>query len=924
MKHFYSLLLACVLPTAAFCQTVTTEPAIVQRSSRDITVTFHANRGNRGLMGVAASTPVYAHTGVILEGSDQWQNAPSWGDNDEKYRMTYAGTDTWTLTIPSIQTYYGLTDAQAASVTKLAFVFRTADNSREGKDEGNADIFVPVEPDGFAVKLSFEPYTTLLSEPTEIVLTVNSTASASLKLYVGDVSSQPIASADNTTQLSYTYRIYSPGETTITATGNSGNAVAEDKTTFTLVEASVAKDYPGGVPKMGAVENSDGSVTFCLAAPDKQSAMIVGDWNNYEYSNSQVMNYQDYNGHRYFWITIPGLADSKNHIYFYLIDNRKTVGDPYAELVLDPWNDRYIPSEVFPDLPEYPSAVVNGTPLAVYNSSMNDYNWEITDFKGVDQSNLIIYELLIRDFTGTENQSLGNGTIAGLLGKLDYLKELGVNAIELLPIMEFNGNNSWGYNTNFYFAPDKAYGTPDDYKRLVDECHKRGMAVILDIVFNQTDGLHPWYQMYEPARNPFYNASAPHAYSVLNDWNQDNPLVQQQFKDALKYWLTEYKVDGFRFDLVKGLGSNQSYDATYNPATNTWEGVTDAKTNRYNASRVARMRELHNAMREVRPDAYFINENLAGAQEENEMAQDGETNWANINHASCRYAAGQNSDTNLNRFYAPSDSRAWGSTVSYAESHDEERMAYYVRQNGVNGVKGSTSMTMRRLGSVAAIMLTAPGAHMIWQFQELGADQSTKNSNGGNNTDPKKVVWNYLNNSARAGLMNSYKELCHLRSDNPEFFAQGIPTTTIACNTANWNSGYYTTLKAGSDKAIYMVANPTTSTLTISLGGAPSGQTLKLLSASYGVTPTLNGTRVTLPAGAYAIYGTLNTVDVDEISIDSNSVKVYGGNGRIIVIGDYDTINAYNLSGTRVNPDNVSPGIYIVEIDGSTSKVAVN
>lgn len=923
MKNLFHLLLAFILPATAFSQVVTTEPAIVQRSSHDITITFHADRGNRGLAGVGSSTAVYAHTGVILSGSDQWQNAPSWGDNSAKYRLTYAGPDTWTLSIPSIQTYYGLTDAQAAAVSKLAFVFRTADNSREGKDEGNADIFVTVEPDGFAVKLSYSPNTTLLSEPTNVQLTVNSTAPASLKLYAGDASSEPIASADNTTQLTYTYRITTTGETAIIATGNDGNAVAEDVVTFNLAEASVAKDYPGGVPKMGTVDNGDGSATFCFAAPGKKSVMIVGDWNNYAYTNSQVMNYQDYDGYRYFWITLPGMADGTNHIYYYLVDNQISVGDPYAELVLDPWNDQYIPSDVFPDLPEYPSAIVSGTPLAIYNSRMNDYNWEINDFKGVDQSNLIIYELLVRDFTGTENQSLGNGTIAGVLGKLDYLKDLGVNAIELLPIMEFNGNNSWGYNTNFYFAPDKAYGTPDNYKLLVDEAHKRGMAVILDIVFNQTDGLHPWYQMYDPAQNPFYNASSPHAYSVLNDWNQDNPLVQQQFKDALKYWLTEYKVDGFRFDLVKGLGSNQSYDATYNPATNTWSGVTDAKTNSYNASRVARMKELHNAMREVRPDAYFINENLAGAQEENEMAQDGEINWANINHASCRYAAGQNSDANLSRFYAPLDSRTWGSTVSYAESHDEERMAYYVRQNGVSGVKGSTNMTMRRLGSVAAMMLTAPGAHMIWQFQELGADQSTKNADGGNNTDPKKVVWNYLNNAARAGLMNSYKEMCHLRNDNPEFFVQGIPTTTIACNTSNWNSGYYITLKAASDKAIYMVANPTTSNLTISLSGAVAGQPLKLLSASYGVTPTLIDTRVTLPAGAYAIYGTENTVDVDAISPDSETAKAYGGEGRIIVVGNYNHINAYNLSGSRVNPDNVASGIYIVDIDGTTSKVAV-
>jgi len=163
---------------------------------------------------------------------------------------------------------------------------------------------------------------------------------------------------------------------------------------------------------------------------------------------------------------------------------------------------------------------------------------------------------------------------------------------------------------------------------------------------------------------------------VLNDWNQDNPLVQQQWKDALKYWMTVYKVDGFRFDLVKGLGNNDSYGNTYNPATNMWGTPSDANTNRFNATRVARMKELHAAMKEVNPDAYFINENLAGAQEENDMAADGEINWANINTESRQFAMGYSSNSSLNRFYAPLDSRTWGSTVSYAESHDEERMAY--------------------------------------------------------------------------------------------------------------------------------------------------------------------------------------------------------------------------------------------------------
>ena len=142
------------------------------------------------------------------------------------------------------------------------------------------------------------------------------------------------------------------------------------------------------------------------------------------------------------------------------MDGTISVGDPYANLVLDPDNDKYIPASVFPDLPAFPADKVPNVCLAVYRSDLNDYDWQVKDFKGVDKDNLIIYELLLRDFTGTEGKALGDGTVRGAIEKIPYLKSLGINAVELLPITEFSGNISWGYNPNFYFAPDKAYGTP--------------------------------------------------------------------------------------------------------------------------------------------------------------------------------------------------------------------------------------------------------------------------------------------------------------------------------------------------------------------------------------------------------------------------------------------------------------------------------
>ena len=463
------MLLPCLCLDA---QVVTTTPSIVQRTSAPIVVTFHADQGNRGLAGMTSRAAIYAHTGVIIKGSSAWQHTSDWNKNEDKYKMTYVSVDTWQLTIPSIDEFYGTTPAD--EVEKLAFVFRNATGTKEGKTSDGGDIFVTVYPDSeLEMTFTSDESSPILTSLKSVNFTVNTSSDADIALYVGTLDSTPFASASGVTTLSKSYNISSPGNTDIIAKAVAGGVERLDTLSFCLAGTPVAKAYPGGVPKMGAVANADGTVTFCLAAPKKQNAFLVGSWNKYKITGDQYMYYHDYEGNRYFWTTVKGLSKDVDYLYYYYVDASRRVGDPYARLVLDPYNDKYIPSSVFPDMPAYPSDYVQNVPLAVYNSSADRYDWQVTDFKGVDQSHLIIYELLIRDFTGTEGEARGEGTIEGVMSKLDYLKGLGVNAIELLPIMEFNGNNSWGYNTNFYFAPDKAYGTPDDYRRLIDAIHSR-------------------------------------------------------------------------------------------------------------------------------------------------------------------------------------------------------------------------------------------------------------------------------------------------------------------------------------------------------------------------------------------------------------------------------------------------------------------
>ena len=861
-KLLCATVLAWLACAAANAQVITTNPAVVTESTKNLTITFHADWGNRGMAGLASNVKVYAHTGVITNLSKtnaDWRYCTSnWNTPQEKFRMANAGKNLWTITIPDIREFYGVPAGE--TIEKLTFVFHSTGVPAEGKTAVGGDITLTLLPENFP-------------EP-------------------------------------------------------------------------VKADFPGGNPVPGVTTNADGSATFCMLAPGKESVVLRGSWNDYKIVPEQQMNYTDTSdGMRYFWTTVSDVADGTDKIYYYLVDYQMEVGDAWARLVLDADNDKTISASVFPDMPVYPPRLVNSTmvqqsniPLAVYNSDADKYDWEVSDFKGVAPSDLIIYELLVRDFTGTEGQKKGNGTIQGAIGKLDYIKALGVNAVELMPVMEFSGNQSWGYNPNFYFAPDKAYGTPDDYRQFVDECHKRGMAVIIDVVFNHADGWHPWFNMYPPVTSPVFNAfgSAPHDYSVFNDWKQESTMVELQFEEALKYWLTAYKVDGFRFDLVKGLGYNDSYNnPTYDAAINEWGKPSNLEslTGQYNSSRVERMKKLHDAMRTVNPDAYFINENLAGEKEENEMAADGELNWVNVNYNSCQFAMGFQSGAELNNFYAPNYSRTWGSTVSYAESHDEERMAYKQKTYGATGVKGNADMSMRRLGSVAAQMILTPGAHMIWQFQELGDDQTTKNATGGNNTGNKKVVWSLLDKPANKSLHDSYANLCKIRNSNRALFTQDAETY-VTLNP--WTSGRSIALISGT-RQLLLVVNPAVSgnpiemfvPMTVDFGR------LELLDASPATTPALSAVSkrsiTGLAPGAYAVYGTPEASAIESVEAEASttgfSVEVVGGDitvtaadGRTLARNEFEV---YTTTGMQVSPEAPAKGIYIVRALGAAAKIRI-
>ena len=869
MKKLSFLILMLLGVAGIMRAQVSSDPAPLQEDSENVWIYFYADQGDQGLKGQPASQPVYAHTGVCTN-KGEWRYAPAWLDNSSKYQLVYVEQNVWKLYIGNIREYYGITDP-AETAEKLAFVFRNANGSRSGRAAGGGDIFLDVLDSGLQITLQSNLDGNVITpDNSTVTFTVASTKTAAITLKIGDSVIGEAQGKELVAQHSFT----SPGDYTVTATATADGETVTSSLSLYYMQAAQSKPYPGGSPVMGAVDNGDGSVTFCTAAPGKKNVSIVGSWNDYALSEAGEMFIDNVDGIEYFWQTVKGIKDGETYLYYYMVDGTTNVGDPYARLVLDPANDKYIPENVFPNLPQYPVGKVQDVCLAIYNSAINSYDWKVKDFNGVGKENLIIYELLIRDFTGTEGKAYGNGTVRGAIEKIPYLKSLGINAVELLPITEFNGNISWGYNPNFYFAPDKAYGTPDDYKEFIDECHRNGIAVILDMVFNQSDWQHPWYKMYAPGKNPMYNQTAPHAYSVLNDFNQGHPLVRRQWADCVRYWLEEYKVDGFRFDLVKGLGNNDSYINS-----------GDAATNAFNQSRIDNMRAIQLAMDEVNPSAYFINENLAEAKEENAMAVFGQLNWSNLNEQGCQFAMGYQDNSGLEGFYAPDWGRTKGSTVSYLESHDEQRLAYKQKTWGVAKVK-DTAIAMQRLGSAAAQMLMAPGAHMIWQFSEMGNDENTKNSNGGNNTDPKIVDWNLLDNPDRAGLVKCYSELAAIRNNNPSLFGSDAAFSS-ACRSTDWTYGRTLYSTSGTD-GIYTFVNPNVDkTVTFSFSfPEKDNAAYKILSQSFGQESTFDAVsgKVTVPANCYVVIGSaaINSVEDIEYDADESYVEYYNIQGMRI------------------------------------------
>jgi len=749
------LLFFLIISNITFSQ-VSTVPTI-PTALNEITIKFDAT----GTDLEDYTGDIYAHTGVITSNSTNnkdWKYViAGWTENISKAKLTRdkSNSNVYTLVIsPNVTTFYGVPTTE--TITNLAFVFRSSDTNKQ-----TVDLFVKLYEEGLNITFTEPSNGSAYNKNTSVNITAEASISADLELFVNGVSKK---TTTNTKNISTSILLTSTGTYTIKAVATSGSETSETEISIYVKSPTQNQTMPTGVSN-GFNNNGDGTATFVLLAPDKNDVLLIGDFNNWTVNE----NYQLYKDGEYFWITLNSLDADKEYAYQYLIDYEIKVADPYSEKILDPWTDQYINEGNYPNLKEYPTNLTKGY-VSTFKINEETYNWEVTDFTRPNQDNLVIYELHVRDFTISDSFN-------EVLTKLDYLEELGINAIELMPVNEFEGADSWGYNPALYFALDKAYGTKNAFKKLVDECHKRGIAVLSDVVFNHSYGQSPLVQMYwdsannkPAANNPWYNTDHNFVANTDAHWgsdfNHESPYTISFFNEVLEYWMTEYKIDGFRFDFTKGFSN------TIHNSSDPWGGKYDAK-------RIEILKNYADVVWNHSPSnkPYVIFEHLSDNLEETELANYGIMLWGNMNHSYNENTMGYE-DTN------PSDgiktdiswisykNRGWNNPnlIGYMESHDEERLMYknlqFGNSNGDYSVKNlNTALARQELAGM--FLFTIPGPKMIWQFGELGYDISI-NENG--RVGRKPIKWEYKDNVNRNQIYTTWATMIAFKTKYPEVF----------------------------------------------------------------------------------------------------------------------------------------------------------
>ncbi|MGF1480038.1 MAG: alpha-amylase family glycosyl hydrolase [Cyanophyceae cyanobacterium] len=484
-------------------------------------------------------------------------------------------------------------------------------------------------------------------------------------------------------------------------------------------------------------------VEFKLFAPYNKEAALFGCFSNWE----DIPMKKDDQG---YFRTQVELADGiyqykfrvRSKSWFFEPDQWVDVVDPYATDIDNPTQNGVV-------------RIKDGEKI------VDTYVWFHDDQPLPQNHELVIYEIHVHDFSGGEDDPYPRGTYKHVIEKLDYLSELGINAIELMPVKEYPGDYSWGYNPRYFFATESSYGTTAELKQLVDECHARGIRVLMDGIYNHSEASSPltqidhdyWY--YHEPRDPDNNWGPEFNYEHTDE-NLDVKPAWKFIGDTVHFWIKEYHIDGIRYDAARQIAN---YDFMH------W--ITDQ------TRQAASMKPFFNIAEHI-PETTSIT-NFDGPMD---------SCWHDsFYHTIKAHLSGET--FSLDELKDVIDCKRQGfmgatNVVNYLTNHDHERMMVELGQREI-----LDEAAFKRLKLGAVILMTAVGVPMIWMGQEFGDYHDL-------DPEPTKIDWSLLKNDLNRGLFEYYKGLIDLRkhnhalhTENIEFFFEDADSKVIAYT--RWN-----------------------------------------------------------------------------------------------------------------------------------------
>ncbi|WP_445750110.1 alpha-amylase family glycosyl hydrolase [Polaribacter sp.] len=914
---------------------------------KPVTITVDINSTQSNCNGLSNPAKVYMHAGIGNKSNAFGFNVVgNWGQDDGVGLMTNNGNGTYSITITP-QTYFNLSPIQIQTAAQMGMVFRNETGTQELKATGCKDFIFPVGK--VQVRITNPAASQVLvtsgqnlSITAQIDFQGSTTVQGSIQVFLNDVSVATATCGFPNCNATIT-NITQGGTVRVVGTPPNSTETGQASFQIILVPTVVQEAMPNGLLD-GINYGSDATkATLVLTAPGKDFVQVAGSFNNYTPTAVDVMKRDPSTGK--YWLEISNLTPGKIETYQYWVYDQTPVAgspsivktaDPFSTLVLSPFDDPWISDATYPNLPTYPSG--QEREVTVLQTGKTAYNWTVTNFQKPKKEDLIVYEVLIRDFDANRN-------FQDLIDRISYFKNLNVNAIQLMPVMEFEGNESWGYNTSFHMALDKFYGTEEKFKEFIDVCHQNGIAVILDVALNHAFGRNPMVRMWmndpdndgwgDPSSdNPYFNQTARHSYNVGSDFNHQSALTQEYTKRVVKHWIEDFKIDGFRWDLTKGFTQNCS-------------GSDEGCTNSYQQDRVDVLKSYADYSWSLDADHYVIFEHLGSDNEEQQWAnyRDGIMMWGKMTDEYNELTMGNSGNKNFNRMGHKSRGYSRPRLMGYAESQDEERLMYKNIAFGNNSTASHNvrdlNTALSRMSALGAVTLTIPGPKMIWHFGDLGMDISIftcpdgSYNNDGCKLDTKaQPQWtdNWLTNANRKKIYDDWSRINALKINEPVF--EGDYTITSGSLTPRIDI-YDTNIPETGLRNVVILANFDVVQQTVNTNFPLAGAWVDLMDATNNTT--YSASTITLQPGQFRIFGNkAATLSNDDIAFDKNILQLYPNptSSSFSLSKEVQKVSVFDITGKQVKQfsnttiknnvfsvTDLNTGIYFVRIQENSNNI---